>query len=132
MKNLPKKLTKWIIAIVVILLIPLILTIRDGRVEGVGWNWTFFDFVFMFILLFSSALVYELVVRKMNNNTYRAAVGLAVITSIFLVWINAAVGLIGDDDGFNLMYLIMLAIGFVSALVVRFEPRKMIWDMLGG
>src|SRR3989344_4880323 len=109
MQPLTKRLMVWAAVVAVILLIPLILTIRDGGVEGVGWNWTFFDFVFMGILLYGAALAYELVARKMSNSAYRAAVGLAVVTAVLLVWINAAVGIIGDDDGVNLLYFGVLA-----------------------
>ncbi len=125
MQNITKRLMKWAALVAIILAIPLVLTVRDGGVEGVGWNWTFFDFVFMGVLLFGSALTYELVARKMSNGTYRAAVGLAVVTSVILVWINAAVGIIGDDDGFNLMYFGVLAVGFSGALIVRFQAHGM-------
>lgn len=125
MQNITKKLIRWAVVVALILLIPLVLTIRDGGVEGVGWNWTLFDFVFMGILLFGAGLVYELVARKMESGAYRAAVGLAVVTGVLLVWINAAVGIIGDDDGFNLMYFVVLAIGFIGALIALFQSRGM-------
>ena len=125
MQPLTKRLMVWAAVVAVILLIPLILTIRDGGVEGGGWNWTFFDFVFMGILLYGAALAYELVARKMSNSAYRAAVGLAVVTAVLLVWINAAVGIIGDDDGVNLLYFGVLAIGAIGALIVRFKPQGM-------
>lgn len=92
-----------------------------------GWNWTFFDFVFMGTLLYGSALAYELVAKKMNNTAYRFAVGLAVATAVLLVWINAAVGIIGDGDldSPNALYFGVLAIGSTLALIARFEPRGM-------
>ena len=127
MQNITKRLIVWAGVVALILLIPLILTIRDGGVEGVGWNWTFFDFVFMGTLLYGSAVAYELVARRMGNVAYRAAVGLAVATVLVLVWINAAVGIIGDGDldSPNGMYFGVLAIGFIGALIARFEPRGM-------
>jgi len=127
MQNITKTLMVWAVVVALVLLIPLVLTIRDGGVEGVGWNWTFFDFVFMGTLLFGAGLVYELVARKMSNGAYRAAVGLAVVTSVLLVWINSAVGIIGDGDldSPNGMYLGVLAVGLISALIARFRPRGM-------
>jgi hypothetical protein len=127
MQNIRKRLMVWAFVVALILLIPLVLTIRDGGVEGVGWNWAFFDFVFMGALLFGAGLVYELVARKMSNGAYRAAVGLAVVAAVLLVWINAAVGIIGDGDldSPNGMYFGVLAIGFIGALIARFRPHGM-------
>lgn len=108
-----------------LLLIPLALTIRDGAVEGVGWNWTLSDFIFMGTLLFGAGVVYELVSRKIPTGIYRCAVGLSVATALLLVWINAAVGIIGEDEWPNLLYLVMLVFGFFGALIFRFQPRGM-------
>jgi hypothetical protein len=126
MQNLTKRLIRWAVIVALLLLIPLVLTIRDGGVEGVGWNWTPFDFVVMGSLLFGSALTYELIARKMTDNAYRIAVGVAVTTSLLLVWINAAVGIIGNEgNDANLMYFGVLAIGIIIATVTRFQPEGM-------
>lgn len=125
MINLRQRLVRWAIAVALLLLIPLVLTWQGSGVDGDGWHWTFFDFVFMGTLLFGSALIYELVARKMTNTAYRAAVGVAVVSGLLLVYVNAAVGIIGEDNGTNLMYFGVLAIGFVSALIVRFKPAGM-------
>jgi hypothetical protein len=55
---------------------------------------------------------------------YRAAVGLACVTGFVLLWINAAAGIIGDGP-INSMYLVVLAVGFIGALIARFQPRGM-------
>ncbi|KND49912.1 MAG: hypothetical protein AB197_00170 [Parcubacteria bacterium C7867-002] len=125
MKNTSHRLAVWAGVVGVILLIPLFFTIRDGGVEGVGWNWTLFDFVWMGILLFGAALVYELVIKKMGSGMYRAAGALAVATSVLLVWINGAVGIIGNDTGANLLYFGVLVIGAIGAIVAHFQPRGM-------
>jgi hypothetical protein len=126
MPSISKRLSVWAVVVALLLLIPLVLTIRDGGVEGVGWNWTLFDFVFMWILLFGAGLVYELLARKMNSVAYRAAVGLAVLTSVLLVWINGAVGIIGSEDNpANLLYGAVLITGLIGASIARLEPRGM-------
>ncbi|OHA46105.1 MAG: hypothetical protein A3A80_00680 [Candidatus Terrybacteria bacterium RIFCSPLOWO2_01_FULL_44_24] len=125
MQDVKRRLIRWAVVVALILLIPLVLTIRDGGVEGVGWNWTFFDFIFMGTLLFGAGLVYELIARKMSNSAYRAAVGVAVVTAVLMVWINAAVGIIGDGDFPNAMYFGVLAIGGIGALIARFRPYGM-------
>jgi hypothetical protein len=89
-----------------------------------GWNWDLFDFIFMGILLFGTGLTYELIARKGGSIAYRVAVGVACATGLVLVWINAAVGIIGDGP-INLMYLGVLAVGFVGASIARFQPHGM-------
>ena len=127
MQNITRRLSVWAVVVALILLIPLVLTLLGSGVDGEGWHWTFFDFVFMGTLLFGAGLVYELVARKMSNGAYRAAVGVAVATAVLLVWVNAAVGIIGDGDldSLNGMYFGVLAVGFIGALIARFEPRGM-------
>src|SRR3990170_3279949 len=90
-QNITRRLSMWAVIIALILLIPLVLTLLGSGVDGEGWHWTLFDFVFMGTLLFGSALTYELVARKMSNVAYRVAVGVAVVTAVLLVWINGAV-----------------------------------------
>ena len=114
MQNITRRLIVWAIVVAAVLMIPLL-----GK-----WPWTGGDFVFGAVVLFGSALVYELVARKGGTTAYRAAVGIACATGLILVWINAAVGIIGDGP-VNLMYLGVLTIGFIGALIARFEPRGM-------
>ncbi|OGZ35863.1 MAG: hypothetical protein A2V60_01015 [Candidatus Portnoybacteria bacterium RIFCSPHIGHO2_01_FULL_39_19] len=124
MQNITKRLIRWAVIVALILLIPLVLTLLGSGVDGEGWHWTLFDFVFMGTLLFGSALAYELIARKMSYGAYRAAVGVAVVTVVLLVWINGAVGIIGDSS-VNTMYFGVLAVGFISALIARFRPHGM-------
>jgi hypothetical protein len=56
--------------------------------------------------------------------TYRVATGIAVAAAFVLFWMNAAVGIIGDGP-VNLMYLGVLAVGFVGAFIARFQARGM-------
>jgi len=60
-----------------------------------------------------------------STTTYRVAAGLALTAAFLIVWMNAAAGLIGieDDDPANLLYVGVLAIGFLGALAARFRPR---------
>jgi hypothetical protein len=94
-----------------------------------GWNWPPFAFAFWGTLLFAAGLTYEFIGRKAGTIAYRVAVGIACITGFALVFINAAAGIIGDGP-VNLLYLGVLAVGFVGALVARFEPRGMAWALL--
>lgn len=127
MQNITKRLSVWAAVVALILLIPLVLTLLGSGVDGEGWHWTLFDFVFMGTLLFGSALTYELVARKMSNVAYRLAVGVAVVAAVLLLWINAAVGIIGngDFDVPNLPYFGVLAVGIIGAIIARFQPQGM-------
>lgn len=123
MQNLTKRLSVWASIIAAILTVPLL----------ANWPWTGSDFVFAVVALFGSALVYELVARQGSTTTYRTAVGLAVATALLLVWINAAVGIIGDGDldSPNALYFGMLILGLISAIVSRFQPQGMSRTLFG-
>ena len=60
-----------------------------------------------------------------SNTAYRIAIGLALTAAFLIVWLNAAAGLIGieDDDPANLLYVGVLAIGFLGAIIARLRPR---------
>ena len=105
------------IAVAIILSIPLVAMQFTDEV-----NWGFFDFVFMGILLFGAGLTYTLVARKMSFVAYRVAVGIAVVTTLLLIWVNAAVGIIGDGP-VNMLYVGVPAVGLLGAFIARFQPQ---------
>jgi hypothetical protein len=115
-----KNIIRIALATAILLLVPLL-----GNHFIDGWNWDLFDFAFMGALLFGTGLTFELVARKGGTIAYRAAVGIACAAGLLLVWINAAVGIIGDEDLANAMYFGVLAVGFISASIARFQPRGM-------
>jgi hypothetical protein len=94
-----------------------------------GWSWQWYAFPFWGALLFGTGLTYELLARKGGTIACRLAVGIACLTGFVLFYINAAVGVIGDGP-VNLMYLGVLAVGFVGALIARFGPRGMALALL--
>ena len=59
-----------------------------------------------------------------GGTAYRVATGIAVAAALVPFWMNAAVGILGDGP-VNLMYLGVLTVGFVGALIARFQPRGM-------
>ena len=60
-----------------------------------------------------------------DHTAFRVAAALALTGAFLIVWLNAAAGLIGieDDDPANLLYVGVLAIGFLGAVVARLKPR---------
>ncbi len=104
-----------------ILLVPLVAMQFTDEVV-----WDVADFVFAGALLFGAGLTYELVARKAGNIAYRAAVGVAVTAALILVWVNGAVGIIGNEGNpANLMYFGVLAVGIIGALIARFQHNGM-------
>lgn len=89
-------------------------------------NWTLSDFVSMGVLLALVGGAYELVVRVARSNTYVVAFGIAVATAFLTIWINLAVGIIGDEDNpANILFFAVLAVGFIGALLARLRPLAM-------
>lgn len=121
MQTITKRLLTWALIIAALLMVPLI-----AMQFSTEWNWDLFDFVFMGMLLFGSALIYELITKKIHNASYRIAVGIAVVTTIVIIWINGAVGIIGNEDHpANLMYFGVILIGLIGTQVARLQPRGM-------
>jgi hypothetical protein len=90
------------------------------------------DFVLFGAMLFVACGTYELAVRMTGNNSYRAAVGVAVATAFILVWMNLAVGIIGSEENpANLMYGGVLAVGLLGAILARFKPQGMARALVG-
>lgn len=89
-------------------------------------NWTAFDFVVAAILLLGSGLTAEFLWRITPNVEYRAGSLLAVFTGLFVIWVNLAVGIIGNEDHpANGMYGVVLLIGLAGASIARLRPAGM-------
>lgn len=89
-------------------------------------DWSAGDFIIMGALIFSTGLSFVLVTRFAPNFIYRAAIGLALGTTFFMVWANLAVGLIGSGPHLgNLMYLGVVAVVIISSSQARFKAAGM-------
>jgi peptidoglycan/LPS O-acetylase OafA/YrhL len=84
MKN--KRLVFIIIFIAILLLIPLIAMQFTNAVQ-----WTSFDFLVAGVLLFSTGLVCELVLRRVKKKKQRFIICLGVIALLTIIWIELAV-----------------------------------------
>jgi hypothetical protein len=88
--------------------------------------WGPFDFIVFGGMLFCACGTYELAARMSGNRAYRAGAGLALAAGFFLVWVNLAVGIIGDEGNpANLLYGGVLVVGIAGAIVARFQPEGM-------
>jgi hypothetical protein len=93
--------------------------------------WTLSDYVFAATMFGLVGGGLELAVRASGNRAYRAAAAVALGTSFLLVWINLAVGIIGNDDNpANLMFFAVIAVAFIGAIVARFDAAGMARAMM--
>jgi hypothetical protein len=119
---------------------------RAGRWRIVGWGmaalilllplvanapWTLFDFVVMGVLLGGVGVVLELAVRASGDIAYRTGAGLAVLGAFLLIWVNGAVGFLGNEDNpANLIFFGVLAVAVLGSLLAGFRPAGMARAML--
>jgi hypothetical protein len=91
MRNITRRVVVWVIIVALILLVPLVAMQFTDEV-----NWTRSDFVVAGVLLFGSALIYELATKNMTNTNNRLAVGIAVAAVLLWLWAELAVGVFTD------------------------------------
>ena len=113
-------------AAVLILALPLVAMQFTDEV-----NWDAADFAFAAVLIAGIGIAFELAARRSGSTVYRVAVAVALGAAFLLIWINAAVGIIGaEDNPANLMFGGVLAVGLVGALIVRFRPDGLVHALL--
>lgn len=88
--------------------------------------WTASDFIIMGVLLGSVGLGIEFLVRQSGSVFVRLGAIVAVLTGFLTIWVNLAVGMIGDDNAYNLLFLIPLGIALAGAIAVRLDARSMV------
>jgi hypothetical protein len=123
-------LIRWVLITAAVLAVPLLamvfrIGVPDPGTGTEGVNWGPMDFAIIGVLVLGSGLLFEYASRRAGNVAHKAAVGIAVAAGLFLIWVNLAVGMIGDEGNpANLMYLLVLAVALVGASIARFEPRE--------
>lgn len=102
-----------------LLLVPLVAMRFTAEV-----NWTGSDFVVAYVVLASAGLALRFLLRRRRDPVGRLAAAAAVGSTLFMVWVNLAVGLVGrESHPANALYLGVLAIGVLGALAADFRPR---------
>jgi hypothetical protein len=121
----PWRLVVWAIP-ACILALPLIAMRFTSEVD-----WDARDFIIIGIILFIAFGTFDLAAKKTDDKAYRAGVAVAILSSFLLIWVNLAVGFLGDEGNpANLMFLGVLAVAIVGSFVARFRPAGMNKSML--
>lgn len=93
--------------------------------------WGLFDFIIIGILIFGTGLAYQLMTRKLEDASYKIGTGIAVGTSLLLIWINLAVGIIGNENNpANFTYIGVLIIETVGIFISNFKPPRIMYVLL--
>jgi hypothetical protein len=79
-----------VVAVGFLLLIPYFAMKFTGEV-----NWTAIDFIVAGVLLLSTGLAIEFVLRKVQATAYRIAICASTLLALFVIWAELAVGIIG-------------------------------------
>ena len=85
-----KRLISILLLAPLLLLIPLITMQFTEQV-----NWVLSDFIIMGLLLLSTGLIVELVLRKVKKVKPRLILIIVVLMVLFLIWAELAVGIFG-------------------------------------
>jgi hypothetical protein len=89
-------------------------------------NWTQGDFIFAALLIGLVGLGFELTVRASRSHAYRGGVAAALVASFLIIWVNGAVGMIGDEGNpYNLLFLGVIAVALMGAALARFRAAGM-------
>lgn len=93
--------------------------------------WTASDFLIAGLMLGSVGVAFELVVRASGDTMYRIGAALGLAAGFLLVWVNGAVGFLGDEGNpANLMFGGVLAVALGGAIIARFRAAGMAWAMV--
>ncbi len=88
-------------------------------------KWTRLDFAVFGTMLLVALAALELLLRNARDRSSRIAVAVAVLAGFFLVWAQAAVGLVGPGKPPAALAFAGLVVAVIAgALAVRFRPRR--------
>jgi hypothetical protein len=116
-----RRLTVLIVGAALVLVVPLVAMQVSDEV-----NWTLGDFIFMGLLLAVPIAVFEVAARRSSSLTYRAGMGIALVSAFLLTWATGAVGVIGNENNpANLMFVGVIAVVVAGAWFARFSAHGM-------
>lgn len=111
-------IVRWVLITAIVLAIPAIaMALALGDVQ-----WGPMDFAVAGVIVLGFGLLYEYASRRSGSVLHRAAIGIAALASLGLVWVNLAVGMMDVESG-NLLYVLVLFVAVAGVAIGRFEPR---------
>ncbi len=119
------RLIGWGVAVAVVLA-PLVAM----QLGAPGVDWTLSDFIFAIVMIGGVGLLFELGVRVSRSWAYRGAVALGLAAGFLTIWINLAVGIVGNEDNpINLVFMGVVALAIAGAIIARGKAALMAWAM---
>ncbi len=92
-------------------------------------NWTAGDFVFAGVMIGTVGVAIEFLVRQSGSWAYRGGALIAALTAFLTIWVNMAVGMIGDDNAYNLLFLAPIAAAVCGGILARLRADGMAYAM---
>jgi hypothetical protein len=88
--------------------------------------WTAADFIVAGTMFAIVGGAFELALRASGNRAYGGGAAVSIVTAFLLVWVNLAVGIIGNEDNpLNLMFFGVILVAIAGAIVARFQAGGM-------
>lgn len=86
-------------------------------------RWGPVDFLVAALLIGGTGFAFELAVRTRTSAAYRAGTAVALVTGFLTIWVNLAVGMIGDEGNpLNLVFGGVIAVAILGGFLARFQP----------
>lgn len=121
---------RWVVITLALLAIPYLAMVFQIGIPDPGsgtesLNWGPMDFAVIGVLVLGSGLLFEYASSRGGSTAHRVAVAIAVLAGLGLIWVNLAVGMIGDEGNpANLLYLLVIFVALFGAAISRFEPGQ--------
>ncbi len=89
-------------------------------------DWETEDFVFAIVMLGGVGLAFEMAVRASGSWAYRGGAAVALGAGLLMLWANAAVGIVGNEDQLiNLWFNLIPLLALFGAIGARFSAPGM-------
>lgn len=88
--------------------------------------WTAGDFRFAATMFGIVGCTFEVAVHMSRNLAYRAGAALGLLAGLLLVWVNGAVGFLGDEGNpWNLLFALVLLVAVIGSAIGRYRAAGM-------
>lgn len=94
-------------------------------------NWTAGDFLFAAIMIGLVGLAIEFAVRASRQGSYRLGFAVAVLASFLMIWVNLAVGIVGNEnEPVNQWFFAIVGVFILGSFVARARAGAMKWVLI--